>query len=534
MKRLLLTGGCVLALSMPALAHFVFVVPEAGGRRAQVLLSETLAPDAEVDVALIAQTRLSLRTAGGRETPLTLEKAVHAFGVALPSAGPGVVHGMVDLGVTTRPGTPAHVLRYHPKTILGDPFAPSTRVGDVPVELVPVGAPDAFQLLLLGGGRPFPYAEVTVIGPDGAQGLVRTDADGRTGTFRERGRYGAWARYWERTPGEVGGTKYEEVRHYATLVFDTASQATPAAAATVATATRVATLPEPVASFGAVGLDGWLYVYGGHVSMTHRYSTSAVSGRFSRVRLTGGAWETLPPGPPAQGLNLAAHGGRIYRVGGMQPQNPPGQPPDTRSLADVSRFDPSRGQWEALPPLPAPRSSHDVVVVGNRLFVIGGWNMRGADAATEWPATMEVLDLAAADPKWTSLPQPFKRRAFVAAAHDETIYVVGGFDERSQVVRGIDIYDVRRGTWSSGPALPGGALNGFGPAAASMDGRLIVSIDDGTMHRLRADRSGWELVGRASPRIVHRLVPDGRRVLIAGGAKSGANLDLVEALPVQP
>lgn len=527
-----------LGMSATATAHFVFVVPDAGHQRAQVLLSETLAPDAEVDVKLIAGTRLSFRRADGTETALRLDPATHHFGVRLPDSASGVIHGLTDLGVTARPGAPPHLLLYHPKTIVGDPFDQASRLPAAPVELVPVGTAEAFQLLVLARGRALPYAEVTVIGPDGAQGVVRADADGRTGTFRDGGRYGAWARFWERTPGTQDGKTYEEVRHYATLVFNT-RPATTAATTTAQSdssaprATALKALPEATSSFGAAAADGWLYVYGGHISPTHSYSTSAVSGHFARRRLSDdGTWETLPAGPPAQGLNLAAYQGRIYRVGGMQPRNEPAAPSDTHSLDAVARFDPGSGAWEALPPLPAPRSSHDVVVVGTRLFVLGGWNLRGRGQSTEWPASMDTLDLAAARPAWTSVPQPFKRRALVAAAHGDRIYVIGGFDEQSRVVRGVDVYDAARGTWSAGPALPGGPMNGFGPAAAVVNGRLIVSVDDGSLHRLRTDGSGWEPIGQASPRIVHRLVPDGDRVLILGGARGGANLDLVESLSV--
>ncbi len=298
-------------------------------------------------------------------------------------------------------------------------------------------------------------------------------------------------------------------------------------------ATALKGLPEATSSFGAAAADGWLYVYGGHVSPTHAYSTSAVSGHFARRRLRdGSAWQTLPAGPPAQGLSLAAYQGRIYRIGGMQPRNEPGTPSDTHSLDAVARFDPATGAWQALPPLPAARSSHDVVIVGSRLFALGGWNLRGRGGSTEWPATMEILDLAAARPIWTSVPQPFKRRALVAAARGDRIYVIGGFDEQSKVVRGMDVYDAARGTWSAGPALPGGPMNGFGPAAAVVDGRLVVSVDDGSLHRLRTDGAGWEPIGQASPRIAHRLVTDGDRVLILGGARAGANLDLVESLAV--
>ena len=184
------------------------------------------------------------------------------------------------------------------------------------------------------------------------------------------------------------------------------------------------------------------------------------------------------------------------------------------------------------------RLEHDPVAVGDGQGAdksgraLGGWNLRGRGGSTEWPATMEILDLAAARPIWTSVPQPFKRRALVAAARGDRIYVIGGFDEQSKVVRGMDVYDAARGTWSAGPALPGGPMNGFGPAAAVVDGRVVVSIDDGSLHRLRTDGAGWEPIGQASPRIAHRLVTDGDHVLILGGARAGANLDLVESLAV--
>lgn len=298
------------------------------------------------------------------------------------------------------------------------------------------------------------------------------------------------------------------------------------------TAVRVATLPQATSSFGAVASDGWLYVYGGHVVPTHSYSTEAVSGRFNRLRLADGkTWERLPDGPPLQGLNLAAHGGKIYRVGGMQPHNKPGEPQDIRSVADVARFDPATGKWEALPPLPVPRSSHDVVVVGTTLVVVGGWTLKGKEK-TEWPDSIELLDLSAPALAWKRAPQPFKRRAMIAATVDGKVHVMGGFDERSQVVRGSTVYDVASGAWSSGPDLPGGTMNGFGPAAAVLAGRLYVSVDDGGLYRLNGGESAWIKVGQAMPRIVHRLVPDRDRVLVLGGAASGKNSDLVEAIRV--
>ena len=531
MKRTGLTLAWLIVASITSQAHFVFVVPEGDGATARVLLSETLKADAEVDVGLIAQTKLFLRNDTGRETPLTLVRGEHSFTVSLAAGQRGVVRGVADLGVT-KTGSKRHLLVYYPKTIVGDAFDPQTRLGNaVPVEIIPSGAPGAVRLQLVARGKP-QSGQITVILPDGSQQMADTDDEGWTEVFSQRGQYGAWARSWEATPGERAGESYAEVRHYATLVFEAGAVASSTQSATERVATRVATLPEATSSFGAVASDGWLYVYGGHVVPTHSYSTEAVSGRFNRLRLADGkTWERLPDGPPLQGMNLAAHEGKIYRVGGMQPQNKPGEPQDIRSVADVARFDPAIGKWEALPPLQVPRSSHDVVVVGNTLVVVGGWTLKGKEK-TEWPDSIELLDLAAPTLAWTRAPQPFKYRAMIAATLDGKVHVMGGFNEKSQVVRGSMVYDVASRTWSNGPDLPGGAMNGFGPAATVVNGSLFVSVDDGGLYRTNTSTQTWTKVGQATPRIVHRLVVDRGRVLILGGALSGKNSDLVEAIDV--
>ena len=155
----------------------------------------------------------------------------------------------------------------------------------------------------------------------------------------------------------------------------------------------IAALPQSVASFGAVVSNGWLYVYGGHVSPTHSYSINAVSGQFHRLNLLKpSGWEQLPGGPGLQGMNLAAWNGKIYRIGGMGPRNQLGQSAELYSTTECARFDPALMRWEPIPSLPEARSSHDVVVIGSQLIVTGGWAMRGS-AGQKWMDTLAVLDL---------------------------------------------------------------------------------------------------------------------------------------------
>jgi hypothetical protein len=229
-------------------------------------------------------------------------------------------------------------------------------------------------------------------------------------------------------------------------------------------------------------------------------------------------------------MNLAEHDGKVYRVGGMRPQNAPGDPQDMRSLSDVARFDPALGEWEAIPPLPAPRSSHDVVVVDDTLVVVGGWNMRGADSV--WAETMAVMDLAAFALEWRTIPQPFERRALIAAVKDGLMCVLGGMNSAGAIERTVSIYDVTAGTWTRGPDLPEGATSGFSPAACVVDGDAYVSFADGGLYRMNQDQTRWIRVGTATPRVAHRLVPHGESLLVVVGADSGENSDLIEVVSI--
>lgn len=295
------------------------------------------------------------------------------------------------------------------------------------------------------------------------------------------------------------------------------------------TSTPSPPLPNAVSSLGAIVSDGYLYVYGGHVGKTHTYSTKDVLGTFHRLKLNGGAaWEELPSGPILQGMNLTAHGGKIYRVGGMRPRNEAGQPSDNVSVVDAARFDPKTSKWEQLPPLPAGRSSHDVVTVGDKIIVVGGWQSRGRGVQPVWHDTAVILDLAAKQLEWREIPQPFQRRALTAAVLGRKVYVLCGLDAKAEAHNRVDILDVDTGEWTKGPDVPGGRI-GFSPAATTVEGQLIVNTSEGIYYRLATDGKGWDKVGTStSKRIVHRLVPQGNAVLVVGGASPSRNGNVAE------
>lgn len=527
MHRLFLLPFSILALAASARAHFLFVVPEPNGSQAYVILSEDLDPDEDVRPGMLSGVELFLRSTDGSVRALHMETTSDAALVALPESGGQLVFGSLDVGVHQAGDKPGNLVTYYTKSILADPFGPNSWLdGEFPVELVPVGEVGDVQFQFLFNGVPQPDVEVTVFLPDGARQRVETDEQGKTPSFAQVGRYGAWAKTKIGGPGEFEGAAYAESRGYATLVTQIGRPAE------TLVPTSYAPLPQATSSFGAVESEGWLYIYGGHTARTHDYDTEAVSGRFSRLDLSrGGAWQNLPAGPALQGLNLASHKGMVYRVGGMQPRNPRGEPSDNHSIADCVRFDPQSGQWEWLAPMPVGRSSHDLAVVGDTLYVVGGWNMLGRQAGNDFLEFMLTLDLTDPRAAWKRVPQPFSRRALIVSVHDGRIHVMGGIDEDDTVSRAVDIFDPETMSWSRGPDLIGEAKYvGFASAACTLDGRLYASVAGGDLIRLTKDGAAWEFVGTNQPRIVHRLVPWQSRILVTGGANQGSNLDSIEVL----
>jgi hypothetical protein len=560
-----LASSLLLAPSL-ASAHFPFIVPSKDGATGRLIMSETLEPDDAVHLGLLSRSELRVRTKDGATTPLPAPRADEegdSLSLAIPGSGTRVVEGVVDLGVMQRGSSPAHILVYYPKTVLGDPFDPATVVGTrAPIEFVAEVGNHCYHLRLLVDGRPAPDAEMHLIHEDGRDLLVKTDSAGRTPPLMP-GRIAAWARHWLDEKGERDGRAYTQVRRYATYVADLPDphgmperapriprvaqqgaetgtgtptlQATPISRAGV----PVGPLPRAIASFGAVATDGWVYLYGGHAGARHDYSTATVSGRLSRARIdelvAGTArWEELPGGPSVQGMNLASHGGRIIRAGGMEPRNAAGEAAENHSIAEVAAFDPASLRWSSLPPLPEPRSSHDIVVVGNELVVVGGWNMAGSRARTSWPAETLILDLSNPESGWQSIEQPFRRRALIAAAIGDEIFVLGGFDENDRAHVEVEVLHVPTRRWSKGPSLPVDGAAGFAPAAAVYDGRLHASVASGELFVLDRERSEWQLVALTTPRIVHRLVADDDGILVLGGAREAEMTSLVEHVTLRP
>lgn len=300
---------------------------------------------------------------------------------------------------------------------------------------------------------------------------------------------------------------------------------------------RLPDLPQALTSFGAAMLEGSLYVYGGHHGTPHHYSQAGQSGKLLALDLSKPAvWKELSSGPKLQGLAMVAHGGKLYRVGGFAARNAEGEKQHLWSVADFSSYDPQT-KWKELPAMPTPRSSFDAVLVGDTLYVVGGWDLRG-DKETLWPDTAWTVNLAQEPLAWTELPKPpFQRRALSLGEFEGKVYAIGGMKPDGKVTRETAIYDPSKRAWSAGPELPEGEMEGFGTACCRAGGRFYVSTITGKLLRLSDDKRSWDLIKTLpDDRFFHRMLSQGdSKLILLGGAsmKSGkfSSVVVVDATP---
>ncbi len=290
-------------------------------------------------------------------------------------------------------------------------------------------------------------------------------------------------------------------------------------------------IPDGITSFGAALCDGHLYVYGGHNGDAHEYYQTGQNGTTWRLDLQNpGKWESVSQTVGRQGLAMVAHNGRVYRLGGFEARNQQGEEHDLHSVATVEVMDADSGEWQEIQPMPAPRSSFDAVVVGDTVYVVGGWAMAG-DQETRWLETACSLDLSDPDAQWQQLPTPpFVRRALSTAAHGEKIYVIGGMQEKGGPTRSVDVFDTATSQWSKGPELPGDkGMEGFGNSSFNVGGQVVVTTYSGQVYQLNSAGDEWLQLGSLeSGRFFHRLLPvsDAEFVLIGGASmESGKTTD---------
>ncbi len=545
----------ILAFAMAATtcqAHFLWIktVEVDGKPQGLLFFGESPAEETYHFPDKLAKVKLWSRAADGKRSEVTTKSIETDDRVGL--IGPLADAKAPALETTQQYGIYGNALLvYHAKHVNGTDAQAINQAGtskELRLEIVPAVKGNDVELTVLWDGKPLPDAAVTVMVDNADPEEKKTDDKGHVSFKSEKGGLiGALANTIEKDKaGELDKKPYKGIMHYASLTFSLPSKengaskkATSASAGSKAESHKATTsalplLPEAVSSFGAVVSDGWLYVYSGHIGEEHQHSAANLSSHFRRIQLDGGKeWEELPMQTHLQGMPLVAHGGKVYRVGGLNHHNATiDDKENLHSTDEFAEFDPATKKWTALAPLPAARSSHNAAVIGDKLYVVGGWKLEGKSPGT-WQPDALVYDFNDAQAGWQKLPVPeFKRRALAAGVWDGKLFALGGMDEKAKPSLRVDFFDPQTGNWSKGPKLPGVGMAGFGVSAWNLNGELYVCGMRGVLYRLTKNGTEWEEAGKLeTPRFFHQLVPGPQdNLLIVGGASMNGHLNTIEQI----
>ena len=185
-----------------------------------------------------------------------------------------------------------------------------------------------------------------------------------------------------------------------------------------------------------------------------------VSQEMSEVPAVEAAPACLPE--PAADAAVVAVDGRLYHIGGIDGNG--------GVTGRVQVYDAAAHQWQPGPPLPRPVSLPQAAVVGNRIYVLGGWT------EPDKTPTGAVQVLEAGAKKWrTDVPDlPVPVAGGTAAAMGDKIYVISGWAaglNSPAISSKVQILDTRDRTWKEGASA---SLPAVGASAVALDDEILV------------------------------------------------------------
>ena len=142
-----------------------------------------------------------------------------------------------------------------------------------------------------------------------------------------------------------------------------------------------------------------------------------------------------------QEMPHAVIAGEIYVVGGLLQ--------DRTATTLVQVYNPASGKWRELAPMPFPMHHLGMAVVGEKLYVVGGY----LDPTGRFSASDRVFEYDPVTDVWAEKARkPSLSGAHTAVAFRDRIYVFGG--ARFGPQPSVDIYHPATDTWTTGAPMP--------------------------------------------------------------------------------
>ena len=227
---------------------------------------------------------------------------------------------------------------------------------------------------------------------------------------------------------------------------------------------EVAVMPAPRSHLSAVALNGALFTIGG----APRGGGSSLG--FDRYEPSTNTWTSLAALPVGTDHSAAAAvGSSIFVFGGSFEQ------PSTRAYridlppADSRTAAFAAVRWRPIAALPEPRSAAGAAVVGDRIYLVGGFDTSRRELKSSY-----VYDIAG--DVWRSIADlPTPREHLAVADYNGHVCALGGHAGNAIALSTVECYDPAADRWSTGIPLPKPASD-F--AAAFFEGAIWTAGDD--------------------------------------------------------
>jgi N-acetylneuraminic acid mutarotase len=235
-----------------------------------------------------------------------------------------------------------------------------------------------------------------------------------------------------------------------------------------------APIPESRGWFGSALIDGKVYCFGGKCIRTDEEKQTSGTNEYYKFRwslniydITANKWTVGSHMHfPRAGVHGTAIDGKVWAPGGWISAGA-----DSYTFDVVEFYDPKTDKWLLSDPLPEERYASAVAAVGDKLYISGGCYRGPKNIIQGERSEIFIYDIKTR--KWsTGKPMPTPRRDHAAVVIGKRIYYIGGVTINAAYVKAVEIYDTEKNTWSTATPLPiAKAWMGVGV----IDGKIYVA-----------------------------------------------------------
>ncbi len=234
-----------------------------------------------------------------------------------------------------------------------------------------------------------------------------------------------------------------------------------------------------------------------------------------------GSWESKTPPSFSNGIwQTEVAKGKIYIIGGST-----GNLGERQVFQTNEVYDPSTNSWSQAAPIPTPVNEYASAVLGDKIYIIGGFNAStyGGMSAPDFTCINLVQIFDPETNQWTQgtpMPNALMSVAACAIVSLQRIYVVGGWDGK-YLDKGGTRLDIATSDWNQFYDLQTGAWSIAAPLPMPLRDLCLVNVN-GKMYALGGQNSSlsWGTTN-------FQYIPPDLPTTIEATADNGSSLSLV-------